>query len=377
MRSNALDAIIDHLARTIYEKKQQIAADPKLLRETSRQLLDAVFSGYGNSIVDIDYGTSDFRMLDKLVRNTFHFSGAKNYQELRDMTIALRDKDRVRDFSEYMRRVSEINANYNVNWLRTEYETAVASAQSAARWTEFEREKDIMPMLKYQTIGDARVRESHKALDGVKKPIGDAFWDSYYPPNGWNCRCEAVQVTGKATATPNDKIQYPPVPQIFKTNMAKQGVVFPVGHPYYVGVPWDILSQPLRHAVNRYYQDLAFSWVDKNITEGITEIPLENFKTGKVVVTRSSLKRDVIDHLTGSDKLLARDIMEQLPEAEFFEFRELIKEKPNYKEKITRRVTGYNYYTLKIGGEDFVINVEIIGDKFEKLYAVRRKQKRN
>ena len=31
----------------------------------------------------------------------------------------------------------------------------------------------------------------------------DTFWDEYYPPNGWNCRCTAVQVRkGKYTETP-------------------------------------------------------------------------------------------------------------------------------------------------------------------------------
>ncbi|MBQ7855294.1 MAG: hypothetical protein IJ352_09820 [Muribaculaceae bacterium] len=43
------------------------------------------------------------------------------------------------------------------------------------------------------------------ALHGVTLPIDDPFWDSFLPPNGWNCRCTAVQVRkGKyPISTPN------------------------------------------------------------------------------------------------------------------------------------------------------------------------------
>ena len=37
-------------------------------------------------------------------------------------------------------------------------------------------------------------------------PPSDTFWDEYYPPNGWNCRCTAVQVRkGKYPETPREQ----------------------------------------------------------------------------------------------------------------------------------------------------------------------------
>ncbi len=41
------------------------------------------------------------------------------------------------------------------------------------------------------------MREDHAALAGTTLPKTDPFWDSYYPPNGWRCRCVAVEVLAR------------------------------------------------------------------------------------------------------------------------------------------------------------------------------------
>lgn len=45
---------------------------------------------------------------------------------------------------------------------------------------------------KYVTAGDDRVRPTHDALEGVTLPKDHPFWTMFYPPNGWNCRCQAI-----------------------------------------------------------------------------------------------------------------------------------------------------------------------------------------
>ena len=82
---------------------------------------------------------------------------------------------------------------YNANYLKTEYEFAQSSAMMAARWKEFEKDGDNY-YLQYRTVGDKRVRKTHRMLHNITLPFSSKFWDKYFPPNGWNCRCTVVQV---------------------------------------------------------------------------------------------------------------------------------------------------------------------------------------
>nr|WP_255491191.1 phage minor head protein [Dysgonomonas sp. 520] len=192
-------------------------------------------------------------MLEKLVENVFSFSAAKNYQQLQDITLTLVDEDgNLREFNDFRAAVEELGYKYNVDWLQTEYQTAVASATAAARWVEYENEADIFPMLQYQTVGDSRVRASHQLLDGITRHVNDDFWETYYPPNGWNCRCEAIQLPeSDAQATPTP-LQLPPMQKMFKTNLSKTGLLFPKNHPYYDGVPKDVLRRAMQYLPEDY-----------------------------------------------------------------------------------------------------------------------------
>lgn len=39
------------------------------------------------------------------------------------------------------------------------------------------------------TVGDHRVRHTHAQMHGIILPIGDTYWETHWPPNGFNCRC--------------------------------------------------------------------------------------------------------------------------------------------------------------------------------------------
>lgn len=63
------------------------------------------------------------------------------------------------------------------------------SAHMAGRWEQLLANSDRRPYLQYRTAGDSRVRPQHRAWNGLVYPIGDSFWQTHYPPNGWGCRC--------------------------------------------------------------------------------------------------------------------------------------------------------------------------------------------
>lgn len=49
----------------------------------------------------------------------------------------------------------------------------------------------------YATVGDDRVRPEHEELDGVTLPKDDPMWKKIWPPNGFNCRCQVIELTEK------------------------------------------------------------------------------------------------------------------------------------------------------------------------------------
>lgn len=234
----------ERIAKLIHTGKFKGNIDKKLTKLVSEKLLKAVKEGFGKNLSQADYDSPDHNMLQSLEKSVYQFSAAKNYQQLKSMSLALKDGEgKIRSFADFRNEAMKVAETYLGNYLRVEYDTAVGSAQMSAKWVKFESEKDAIEMLRYVTAGDRRVRPAHKLLDGVTREVDDKFWDHYYPPNGWSCRCDVIQVVGGRRT---DKIQIPDdedVPQIFRTNLAKEGIVFPKDHPYYVGIPESILKQ--------------------------------------------------------------------------------------------------------------------------------------
>ena len=145
-------------------------------------------------------------MRQRLQRSDYIFSGMKTFHELNEAFPSLIDENGNRKpFEQFLNDVQKIDQTYNQNYLRAEYNFCQTSADMAARWERFQKDGDRYN-LQYRTAYDDRVRPEHAALHGVTLPISDSFWESYYPPNGWNCRCTVVQVRkSKYPETPHDE----------------------------------------------------------------------------------------------------------------------------------------------------------------------------
>lgn len=92
-----------------------------------------------------------------------------------------------------MNDVRKIDKTYNSNYLRAEYNFVQTSAQMAAKWEEF-MEDDDRYNLQYRTANDGKVHPEHATVHGITLPPSYPFWEEFYPPNGWNCQCNVVQV---------------------------------------------------------------------------------------------------------------------------------------------------------------------------------------
>lgn len=132
--------------------------------------------------------------IQRLKESNYVFSGIKTFHELNEAFPSLIDSEgKLIPFNQFLNSVQTINKSYNGQYLKVEYEFAKSSSYMAARWKEFEKDGEDY-YLQYRTAGDARVRRTHQRLHGITLPITSKFWDKYFPPNGWNCRCTVVQV---------------------------------------------------------------------------------------------------------------------------------------------------------------------------------------
>lgn len=179
-------------------------------------------------------------MRQRLQRSNYIFSGMKAFHELNEAFPSLLDENGNRkSFEQFLSDVRAIDKTYNSNYLRAEYNFVQASAEMADKWESFMQDGDRY-YLQYRTAGDGRVRPEHAALHGVTLPITDPFWEEFYPPNGWNCRCTVVQVRkSRYPATPHDEAMAlgeqaleRDTKGMFRFNPGKEGKAVPDYNPY-------------------------------------------------------------------------------------------------------------------------------------------------
>lgn len=216
---------------------------PEMLRERPiRRLISETAGVYLQALDDssIQYEIPA-EMRQSLEQDIFVFSGFKTYHQLKEASELLRDSQgRVKSFNQFYQDVSAIRQKYNRNWLHAEYNFAVSSAQMASHWAEYQQDEE-MANLQYRTALDDKVRPEHAALEGVTLPMSDPFWDTAFPPNGWNCRCHVIPVLKEDFPLSNsqraqdafDDMTQGSKASIFRYNPGKEGVIFPPHHPYY------------------------------------------------------------------------------------------------------------------------------------------------
>lgn len=81
--------------------------------------------------------------------------------------------------------------------VETVLRTEMQMAYGASRWQSLREDEAVDEILwgfEYVAVGDDRTRPGHLAHDGIRLPKDDPFWQSHWPPNGWNCRCTVLEI---------------------------------------------------------------------------------------------------------------------------------------------------------------------------------------
>ena len=194
VNDSGLPREFDKMAETVYKNPEKDAA--VLLTDSDvRKFIERQKLIFDNAVdTALKEVPLDDISVQRLKESNYVFSGIKTFHELNEAFPSLLDeKGNRKPFNQFLSDVQKVYDAYNVQYLRTEYNFAQASALMAARWKQFEQDGDRYN-LQYRTMYDKRVRRTHRMLHNITLPIESPFWDKYFPPNGWGCRCTVVQV---------------------------------------------------------------------------------------------------------------------------------------------------------------------------------------
>jgi SPP1 gp7 family putative phage head morphogenesis protein len=73
--------------------------------------------------------------------------------------------------------------------IETVFRTNLQRAYGQGQLVWYRAVADEFDVWEYQAIDDTRVRPAHLAFDGRMIPAADPFWQTYFPPWAFNCRC--------------------------------------------------------------------------------------------------------------------------------------------------------------------------------------------
>lgn len=376
-----------------------------LIEETAAVLKKAVVYGVGER-------AEDSLLVQKLQESTYVFSGFKSFHEMKEAAGLLVDENGKRKpFKDYLNDVQKINSTYNKQYLSVEYDFTTASAQMAAKWDELTEDEDRY-YLQYRTMGDSKVRKAHAELNGITLPASDPFWNDYYPPNGFGCRCNVTKVRRAKYAASDsaqsvnlgNKATAGKYQEMFRFNPGKRQAAYPAYNSYTIKScaacsegevklakalknelcsacrsifeirEWKIkANQPVKEA-DKKVKEWAEQFENGRIFDS------NKLHTAKLYISKGVAKR-YLGHASSSEAKWILQAMSENPDNFTYKSYQALgagkdmnnpKDKKNIDLKKKRKVTGYNYYEFEYMGKTWLVDMEVIGyNKHEQPYSVR------
>jgi hypothetical protein len=227
---------VEQLLKEIHDGKITDRNLPKdLYFAIAEYLKDALYKGFGGNIDD--FAGDALNNLLNLRDNIYLFSGAKNFQFIKEATELLVDENGVyRSFSQYKPHAEALYQKYNVNWLEAEHKTTIGQGQMASRWQDIQRNIDVLPILRFSTNGHPC--PICDPFEGLTARATNPIWRIASPLMHFGCFCvleshdDETQESDKGfmdQLAPNLEA----IPPLFRNNPGMTGEVFNKSHPYF------------------------------------------------------------------------------------------------------------------------------------------------
>lgn len=198
------DNIAGRVLKRIYEQFNVANdLDPDLFYQTLKEINEAVDAG----LPSMDWGTANKAFVDALKYNNAVFAAFKTHRQQNDLSAQLvNENGEAKDFNTFRKDCAPIIKNYNSVWLKTEHDTAVKSARTAARFADFERDKDLFPNLKWIRSRALEPRFSHKLYYNSIRSMSDPWFKTHYPGCVWGCQCDINNTDAPITHVGNNPV---------------------------------------------------------------------------------------------------------------------------------------------------------------------------
>jgi len=231
-----INRLIEEAVREVYGSRGEELLDEKLFEITN----NALQHGIDASLDEIEHSDADF--VNRFRENTAVFAAFKNHQQTREIAALLYDEDgKLQPFYKFKRQALMISEKYNVQWLQTEYNTAVRSARIATNLKKWEKTLRLYPNLEYMETNASHPRKSHLLYVGTILPFHHEWWDTHMPPSDWNCDCSVRPTDKDVTPVPPD---YGGINPEFTNNPAKSTEFINTKEtPYYKHTPEDLREE--------------------------------------------------------------------------------------------------------------------------------------
>lgn len=388
------EEILLQALRNIYARKgkEPTYIEEHLFREFCRGLDRAVADGFEGVNPDDDF-------ISALRHSNEVFSAFKVHRAQRDMAARLMDSNgNLKPFEQWLKDVQPIASHQCRSWFQTEYDTAVIRAHQAADWKQFERERDVLPNLKWMPSTSANPGADHRPFWGTIRPIDDKFWKEHRPGDRWNCKCSLSSTDEPVTPLPKDiPASSQPQPGL-SGNPGQDAAVFSDDHPYF---PSDcqhcafykpgikarfshLFNAKTKDCYNCPYIDGCIPGTDKVVKKAAERIkaiketidPYEGFDvrsdrfiTGNLKILRRSLQ-DVFEHEKEDTTLMQWLSKFSLKKVRGWKYEGWAPNRPyepshpkydpqNPNKKKHPETNHFLYYSLKIGGKTYWANVKV------------------